>query len=73
MGLSWGADTAVPDQVSGSPGGGRKQVWLHAPVLAKLDRARALLGLEQGGEPPSRPQAVESALDRLLAELERGK
>lgn len=50
----------------------RMQVWLHQPALDKLDRARALLQLEGGGDVPSRPEAVEKALDRLLAELEFG-
>lgn len=48
----------------------RTQVWLRPPAVDKLDRARALLQLEHGGDVLSRPEAIEAALDSLLAGLQ---
>lgn len=47
----------------------RVAVWLDPPRLAKLEKARAMLGLRYG-KTPGRPAAVEAALDELLDLLE---
>lgn len=49
--------------------GERTQVWLRPPAIEKLDRVRALIQIDQGGDVMSRPEAIEEAIDRLLLTL----